>query len=105
VTDPKDRLGAHGVDEIKSHPFFAGIDWKKIREKKAPYIPELKNSFDTRNFDPFEEEETWEEDKKHRSNRKDVMFIGYTFKKSDPGQSELLKALLDLDIGNLPEEE
>ena len=33
------------------------------------------------------------------------MFIGYTFKKSDPGQSELLKALLDLDIGNLPEEQ
>ena len=33
------------------------------------------------------------------------MFIGYTFKKSDPGQSELLKALLDLDIRNLPEEQ
>lgn len=33
------------------------------------------------------------------------MFIGYTFKKSDPGQSELLKALLDLDVGNLPDDQ
>jgi hypothetical protein len=32
------------------------------------------------------------------------MFIGYTFKKNDPNQSELLKALLDLDIGKIPED-
>lgn len=30
------------------------------------------------------------------------MFIGYTFKKNDQRQSELLKALLDLDVGNIP---
>ncbi len=23
--DPKKRLGAHGIDEIKNHPFFKGI--------------------------------------------------------------------------------
>jgi serine/threonine kinase 38 len=36
-------LGINGVEEIKAHPFFAGIDWKKIREKKPPHIPEVKN--------------------------------------------------------------
>jgi hypothetical protein len=29
------------VGEIKVHPFFIGVDWKKIREKKAPNIPEV----------------------------------------------------------------
>lgn len=29
--------------------------------------------------------------------RKDVMFIGYTFKRNEQEKSELLKALLDLD--------
>ena len=36
--DPKQRLGAHGVSEIKSHPFFEGIDWAAVyrRELKPP---------------------------------------------------------------------
>ena len=24
------RLGRHGIDEIKGHPFFAGIDWVRV---------------------------------------------------------------------------
>mmetsp|Transcript_22882 Transcript_22882/g.26242 ORF Transcript_22882/g.26242 Transcript_22882/m.26242 type:complete len:106 (-) Transcript_22882:191-508(-) len=28
--DPNKRLGANGVDEIKSHSFFKKINWKKL---------------------------------------------------------------------------
>ena len=48
-----------GVEEIKAHPFFAGVDWKKIRKKVAPNPPKLKNDIDTKYFEDFKEEEPW----------------------------------------------
>jgi len=30
--DPNRRLGKFGVEEIKRHPFFKGIDWDKVTE-------------------------------------------------------------------------
>jgi len=67
-----ERLGVNGAEEIKFHPFFAGVDWKRIRDKKAPYVPELKSEIDTSNFDQFEEEEPWyiEDNSKARKTRK-----------------------------------
>lgn len=41
IADSNERLGINGVEEIKAHPFFFGIDWRRIREKKAPYQPEV----------------------------------------------------------------
>ena len=38
-----ERLGINGVAEIKAHPFFFGIDWKKIQDKQSPYVPEVNN--------------------------------------------------------------
>ena len=39
--DPKKRLGRKGIDEIKLHPFFEGIDWDKVANKdvEVPYKP------------------------------------------------------------------
>jgi serine/threonine kinase 38 len=54
-----ERLGINGVGEIKAHPFFKGVDWKRIHEKTAPCIPELTSEVDTANFDKFEENEPW----------------------------------------------
>jgi serine/threonine protein kinase len=36
------RLGANGIEEILSHPFFASIDIEALMQKKLtpPYIPE-----------------------------------------------------------------
>jgi hypothetical protein len=41
IADSSERLGRNGATEIKIHPFFEGINWKKIREKIPPYIPEV----------------------------------------------------------------
>ena len=46
------------ADEIKSHPFFKGIDWNRIKETLVPpFIPELKNNYGTKYFVEFEEDE------------------------------------------------
>lgn len=34
------------------HPFFKGIDWKHVHKIVPPFIPALKNDFDTSYFDP-----------------------------------------------------
>ena len=55
INDPEKRLGRNGSDEIKSHPFFKGIDWNHIKEALIPsFIPELKNNYDIKYFDEFE---------------------------------------------------
>ena len=42
ICDTETRLGRNGVDEIKAHPFFAGIKWKTLRDCVSPYIPEVR---------------------------------------------------------------
>lgn len=34
ICDRKHRLGKNGVQELKDHLFFKGIDWKHIRDRK-----------------------------------------------------------------------
>lgn len=40
--DPEQRLGANGSAEIKAHPFFHAIDWRKLLQRK--YEPTFKPS-------------------------------------------------------------
>ena len=52
--DIKGRLGyASGIEEIKNHPFFKGIDFQEIQNKKiiSPFVPKIDNSTDVQNFD------------------------------------------------------
>eukprot|EP01017_Pseudomicrothorax_dubius_P032796 TRINITY_DN4330_c0_g3_i4.p1 TRINITY_DN4330_c0_g3~~TRINITY_DN4330_c0_g3_i4.p1 ORF type:complete len:334 (-),score=98.66 TRINITY_DN4330_c0_g3_i4:378-1379(-) len=101
LTDAGERLGLHGIEEIKAHPFFGGVDWRRIREKKAPYIPSIKSEIDTSNFDKYEEEEPWICDpslNKAKRARKDVQFIGYTFKRDfENERTSLIQALEELE--------
>ena len=85
VSPAETRLGIHGVEEIKKHPFFKGIDWNNIRKMKAPFIPELKNDYDTHYFDTFQEQEPFypPATSAKGKQRKDVNYAGYTFNRDN----------------------
>lgn len=41
--NPEKRLGYNGAQEVKDHPFFAGIDWDSILTQEPPFIPKLED--------------------------------------------------------------
>ncbi|KAJ0603066.1 putative non-specific serine/threonine protein kinase [Helianthus annuus] len=51
------RLGTKGAHEIKAHPWFKGIEWEKLYQMEAAFIPEVNGELDTQNFEKFEEGE------------------------------------------------
>ncbi|KAK8703898.1 hypothetical protein V6N13_047541 [Hibiscus sabdariffa] len=98
------RLGTKGAHEIKSHPWFKGIEWDKLYQMKAAFIPEVNDELDTQNFEKFEEADVqipsaaksgpW----RKMLSSKDVNFVGYTYKNFEivndnqlPGIAELKK--------------
>jgi serine/threonine protein kinase len=53
--DASRRLGAsRDADEVKEHPFFAGVDWVALYNKETvpPITPAIADALDTSNFDP-----------------------------------------------------
>ena len=62
IVDPNERLGSgpEGGEKIKNHPFFKGINWKNVQDRKIkpPFIPKLKKETDLKYFDTmFTDEE------------------------------------------------
>ena len=59
TTDLSKRYGnlKAGVNDIKDHKWFNGIDWKKLvnLEIVAPYVPPIKHDGDTSQFDRYPE--------------------------------------------------
>jgi serine/threonine protein kinase len=51
--DPGNRLGRKGLDEIKKHPFFSGINFEDLKKKKlkAHFKPTINKEDPTNNFD------------------------------------------------------
>ena len=67
-----------GVEQIKHHPFFYGVNWNAIRQIDAPFIPRLKSITDTSYFPTDELEQVPDEpvggDVANAS--KDLAFLG-----------------------------
>ena len=81
INNSDNRLGKNGAEEIKKHPFFKGIDWDNVRNMKPPFIPILKNEYDTSYFETFEiNEPFYPITDNNKFKRKDIEYIGYTFK-------------------------
>ena len=84
INNSNERLGIRGADEIKNHPFFKGVNWDNIRNTKAPFIQKIKNDYDTTYFETIEAKEPFYPPIKNKKlKRKDVEFLGYTFKEGD----------------------
>jgi len=51
--DADDRLGRSpgAASDVKSHRFFAGIEFDVLRRQQAPYIPHLRYATDTSHFE------------------------------------------------------
>ncbi|XP_072953983.1 uncharacterized protein [Typha angustifolia] len=79
------RLGTKGAHEIKAHPWFNGIQWDKLYQMEAAFIPEVNDELDTQNFEKFEESTSLQTSSKSGPGKKmlsskDVNFVGYTYK-------------------------
>ena len=96
INNSDERLGRNGIEEIKKHPFFKGVDWDNIRNTKAPFIPDIKNDYDTKYFEKFEVEEPFYPPEKKYKKRKDIEFLGYTYKDdiNDDDDSEIYKNII-----------
>ena len=50
-TDPNQRLGANGVEEIKNHSWFSDLNWNKLLEEEPSFVPTPQDPEDTEYFD------------------------------------------------------
>lgn len=85
MCDVDERLGTHGVQDIKTHPFFSCIQWEGLHLASPPHVPRVDHELDTQNFERFPEEHppapAGAPPKKWPAGAKpDPNFIGYTYK-------------------------
>ncbi|KAK9811663.1 hypothetical protein WJX72_007923 [[Myrmecia] bisecta] len=80
LCDVDDRLGTHGVQDIKNHAFFRGMDWDNLYRSRSPFVPIVEHELDTQNFEHFDDELHTASSGGKRWARADANFIGYTYK-------------------------
>ncbi|KAI8803407.1 kinase-like domain-containing protein [Cladochytrium replicatum] len=56
IKDEHKRLGSKsGASEVKTQPWFKGLNWALLRNSSPPIVPNLKSAMDTSNFREIEE--------------------------------------------------
>ena len=83
INNSNKRLGKNGASEIKKHQFFEDIDWDNIRNLQPPFIPKLENEYDTKYFETFEVNESFYPTPSKNIKRKDIEYLGYTYKEDN----------------------
>ncbi len=87
---PEQRLGKHGTDEIRKHPFFDGLNWADgLKSEPAPFIPKIRHATDTSNFDPVPEKEAnADNDDRNNEEKREILekgpqhaFYEFTFRR------------------------
>lgn len=95
------RLGKN-ANEVKEHPFFAGIDFKdSVRRIQPPYIPKIQNSMDTSHFDTIDSDKlrtSTADDEFSDMNQPLHAFFEFTFRRFfDDGGGVPFPSRLNLD--------
>eukprot|EP00976_Prorocentrum_cordatum_P037494 762175-Prorocentrum_minimum.AAC.3 len=51
--DPDQRAGSNGAEEVKRHPFFAGVNWGNLLRLKGDptFVPQTEGDEDTSYFE------------------------------------------------------
>ncbi|KAL9639965.1 MAG: hypothetical protein Q9164_000594 [Protoblastenia rupestris] len=95
ISAKKNRF--HSIQEIYKHVYFAEVDWAKLREQRAPFVPELEGETDAGYFDDFSSEADMAKYKEvhdkqaaleQMADRDEQMgkglFVGFTFRHRKP---------------------
>ncbi|EAW13932.1 serine/threonine-protein kinase [Aspergillus clavatus NRRL 1] len=106
--DPQRRLGANGAAEIKSHHFFANIDWRKLLQRKyePSFRPNVMGASDTTNFDTeFTREPPQDSfvDGPVLSSTMQQQFEGWSYNRPVAGLGDAGGSVRDPSFGSIPE--
>ena len=86
------------MNQLKSHPFFDGVEWDILRATKAPFVPALDSEIDTGYYDDFTSAEDMAKYAEVKEKQRNVdavkereesaprgVWVGFTFGKNGPG--------------------
>ncbi|GAW20980.1 hypothetical protein ANO14919_104930 [Xylariales sp. No.14919] len=101
--DPTQRLGANSSVEIKSHPFFHAIDWRKLLQRKyePAFKPNVTNALDTTNFSPEFTSEAPQDsyvDDPVLSQSMQQPFVGFSYRRPVPGLNDAGGSIQDPSV-------